>query len=140
MADSNSNLYQAITLYVGNAAPGQKIAVQLTGNGAPVAFSTGPAFQSIAGVSVTSQSGGALPLAQFSIDSSQTTFLTSSSGGGGGGALTFQVAAYLVAAPDIATFYLRSSSDPGVQVTAAIGNNVPQMVNPTQTLFSWTSM
>lgn len=135
MADSSTNLYQTITLNVSNAAPGQQIAVQLTSNGVPIAFSTGPAFQNIAGVSVTAQSGS-LPLAQFSINSSQTTFITTNSGGGSG-ALTFQVAAYLVAAEGINAFYLRSSSDPGIQVTAAIGNSVPQVVNQTQTLFSW---
>ena len=134
MADS-TNLYQPVTFYVTNAAPGQKIAVQLTANGTSIAFSTGPAFQNIAGVSVTAQSGS-LPLSQFSINSSQTTFMTSNSGGGGG-SLTFQLNAYLVAATGISTFYLRSSSDPGLQVTAAIGNSTPQVVNQTQTLFSW---
>lgn len=135
MSDSSNNLYQAITLNVSNAQPGQKIAVQLTGSGVPIAFSTGPAFQNTAGISVTAQSG-ALPLAQFSVNSSQTTFITTSSGGGGG-SLTFQVAAYLVAGAGISAFYLRSSSDPGIQVTAAIGNSVAQVVNQTQTLFSW---
>ncbi|CAB5669231.1 Uncharacterised protein [Delftia tsuruhatensis] len=134
MAGTNT-VYQPITLYVSNAAAGQKIAVQLTANGVQIAFSTGPAFQNIAGVAVTAQSGS-LPLSQFSMNSSQTAFLTTSQGGGGG-ALTFQVTAYLVAGTDIGTFYLRSSSDPGVQVTAAIGNSVPQVVNQTQTLFSW---
>ena len=131
----STDLYQAITLNVSNAAPGQKVAVQLTSNGVLIGFSTGPAFQNIAGVSVTAQSGS-LPLAQFSINSSQTTFITTNSGGSAG-ALTFQLTAYLVAGKDISAFYLRSSSDPGVQVTAAIGNSVPQVVNQTQTLFSW---
>lgn len=132
---SDSNVYQPVTFYINNAAPGQKIAIQLTANGVPIGFSTGPAFQNIAGVSVTAQSGS-LPLAQFSVNSAQVVFLTTSQGGSGG-ALTFQVAAYLVANAGISTFYLRSSSDPGIQVTAAIGSSVPQVVNQTQTLFSW---
>jgi hypothetical protein len=137
MADSTTNVYKKVIFYVSNAAPGQKIAVQLTSGGVPVAFSTGPAFQTIAGISVTAQSGS-LPLSQFSINSSQTTFLTSSSGGGG--ALTFQLVAYLVAGENIKSFYLRSSSDPGVQVQVAIGGAAQQIVNQTQTLFSWNSV
>lgn len=135
MSDCNSNLYQPITIYVANAAAGQKVAVQLTSNGSPVAWSTGPSFQNIQGISVTSQSG-TLPLLQFNVNSGEVIFLTTSSGSGGG-ALSFQVSAYLVAAPDIGTFYLRSSSDPGVEVTVAVGNSVPQVVNQSQTLFSW---
>lgn len=135
MSDCQNNLYQPISIYVTNAAAGQKVSVQLTSNGAPVAWSTGPSFQNIAGIAVTSQSG-TLPLLQFNVNSGEIIFLTTS-GGGGGGALSFQVSAYLVAEPNIGTFYLRSSSDPGVEVTAAIGNSVPQVVNQSQTLFSW---
>lgn len=134
-ASSPSNIYQPITIQVSNAAAGQKIAVQVKPNGASIGWSTGPAFQNIDGISVTAQSGS-LPLTQFNANSGEVIFLTSSSGGGGG-ALTFRLSAYLVAASTIETFYLVSSSDPGIEVTAGIGNSVPQVVNQSATLFSW---
>lgn len=131
----NQNLYQTIKVHVSNAAAGQKIAIQLKPNGASVGWSTGPSFQNIDGISVTAQSG-TLPLMQFNINSGEVIFLTTS-GGGGGGSLSFQLNAYLVAASNIETFFLSSSSDPGIEVTAAIGNSVPQVVNQSQTLFPW---
>ena len=132
---SDPYLYQPIKIHVSNAAAGQKIAVRLTPNGASVGWSTGPAFQNIDGISVTADSG-TLPLLQFNINTGEVVFLTTSSGGGGG-SLTFLLSAYLVGAPNIETFYLASSSDPGVEVTAAIGNGLPQFVNQSQTLFAW---
>lgn len=133
---SDPNLYQPIRISVSNAQPGQKIAVRLRANGALVAWSTGPAFQNIDGVAVTAQSGS-LPLMQFSANSAEIVFITTSGGGGGGGAVTFQLGAYLVGASGIETFYLQSSSDPGIEVTAAIGNSLPQFVNQSLTLFPW---
>ena len=136
MSATSQPVYQTITLNVSNAAAGQRIAVQLMPNGASVAWSTGPAFQNIAGILITAHSG-VLPLTQLNVNSGEVLFLTATGGGGGGGALSFQLAAYLVADSNIETFLLRSNSDPGVEVTAAVGNSVPQVVNQSQTLFSW---
>lgn len=137
MADSTVSDYKQIILNVSNATPGQQVSVQLSSTNVKIAFSTGPAFENIAGIKVAAQSG-ALPISQFTINSSQTSFLTSS--GGGGGSLTFQLTAYLVAGADIKTFYLRSTSDPGVMVTATIGGSLPLLVNATQTLFNWNQI
>ena len=132
---TSSAVYQPITLNANNAVSGQKIAVLLiSGSTAQIAFSSGPEFQNTAGIQVMSQSG-TLPLAQLNMTSSQLTVLTSSSGGGG--SLSFQVGAYLAADPSVQMLYLQSLSDPGVQITASIGNGMPQVVNQTATLFSW---
>lgn len=134
MSDSESVVYKNVKLQVSNATAGQNIAVVLTSNGVDIGWSTGPSFQNSAGIKVAALSGE-LPLTQFGINPSEVSFQTQSSGGGG--SLTFQVSAYMVAKEGIGTFYLRSSSDPGVEVTAQIGDSVPQVVNTSQTLFSW---
>lgn len=133
--DGSDVVYQQVTLQVFNAAPGEQISVQLTANGSPIGFSTGPPFQSSAGIQAVSQNG-VLPLSTFSVNSSQATFLTSSAGDGSV-SLTFSVTLYLVAEPEISTFYLRSSSDPGVQVSVQIGNAVSRVVSQSNTLYSW---
>ena len=133
---TQETIYKKITLNVSGAAPGQNIAVQLTSDGQEIAWSTGPDFQNTAGIAVTSLSGD-LPLSEFSINASDVSFSTTSGGGGGGSSLTFTVQAYLVAECDIKLFYLKSNSDSGVEVTAAIGESVPQIVNNSQTTFQW---
>ena len=132
---SDNTKYQTITLNVSGAAPGQNISIDLSGDGSPIAWSTGPDFQNTSGINVTSLSGD-LPLQQFSINASNVSFSTSSSGGGGS-SLTFTVKAYLVADNDTNLFYLKSNSDTGVEITAAIGASVPQVVNRSQTTFQW---
>lgn len=129
-------IYQQIVLQVSGAAPGQKISVQLTPNGSNIGFSTGPDFQSSGGIQIVAQTGN-LPLSQLNVNASQATFLTSASGGGSSSSLSFNVTAFFVADPSISTFYLRSSSDPGISVQVQIGNALPQVVNQTDTLFSW---
>jgi len=131
-----TTIFEPVTLQVSNAAPGQIVSIQVTPNGANVGWSTGPNFQDSAGIQVVAQSGQ-LPLTQMNANAQQVTFLTTASGGIGS-ALSFTVQIYLAADSDISTFYLRSSSDPGVQVTAAIGNSFPQAVNQTDTLFAWS--
>jgi hypothetical protein len=128
--------YQAITLNISNASAGQNIEVVVSATGRElIGWSTGEDFQNIAGISVTSLSGD-LPLLSFSINTSTVNFSTSSSSGSSD-ALTFNVGAYLVAGAGVESFYLKSSSDPGVEITAAIGNSKAQTVNTSQTLFPW---
>jgi hypothetical protein len=132
MNAGSQNLFQPISISVNNATAGQRIGVQLTPNGAPVSWSTGPAFRNIAGISVMAQSG-VLPLTEFNINTGEVAFITT----GSGGALNFNMGAFLVGGAQIETFFLRSFSDPGVEVTAAIGDTTPQAVNQTDTLFAW---
>lgn len=130
----SETIYKSVRLQVSNAQPGQTIVVEATGNGDPIGWSSGPSFNNDAGVEITSLSGE-LPISQLNLSSSEITVRTTQ--GGSGSALTFTIGLYLVATPDTETFYLSSSSDPGVEVTAAIGDSIPQVVNQTQTLFSW---
>lgn len=127
-------VFQPISLQVADGWPGQQVTVLLTSTGTDVGFSSGPPLADSAGVSIVSQSG-ALPLTRASLNASAISVATS--GSLGGGTMSFTVNAYLVADPGISTFYLRTTSDPGVEVTAQVGNAVPQVVNQTNTLFSW---
>lgn len=134
--DAGATVFQPITLQVLNAAPGQQIGVQLSASlPGSVAWSSGPSFSNFAGVQVTSQTGS-LPIIDLNVSSGRLT-ITTSSAGGGWGTMNFTVQLYLAATTDLDMFYLSSSSDPGVQITAAIGDTVPQVVNQTQTLFPW---
>lgn len=136
MANANE-LYQAITLFITNAVPGQKIAVQVTANGAPIGFSSGPPLQDTQGISLQAQSGS-VPLSLFSLTSSQVAFYTSSSASGGG-TLTFSLQLYLVADQEIETFSLSTQADPGVVVTAGFPGGMQQTVSASPTLFTWPS-
>ena len=138
MASDTHTLYQPILLSVNNAMPGQKVAIQLSssGSGTQVAFSSGPVFESMAGIQLTSQSG-ILPLSQLSMNSSQIATLTAAGGSGSVSTLTLQIQAYLVATLDIRMFCLQSTSDSGIEVTAAVGYGMPQVVNQVPTLFNW---
>lgn len=131
-----SSAFQQVMLTITGVQPGQAINVNVSGNGANVAWSMGPSFESSAGISLTSASGAQLPVEKFSVNGSQIQILTSSAGGSGG-ALTISVEVFLVADPTIATFFLDTESGPGTQVTAAIGNTAPQVVNLSNTLFNW---
>lgn len=134
--DAGATVYQPITLQVFGAAPGQQIGVQLSASlPGEIAWSTGPSFSEFAGLQVTSQTGS-LPVVDLNVSSGRLTITTSATGGGWG-TMSFTVQLYLAATTDLDMFYLSSSSDPTVQITAAIGNAVPQVVNQTQTLFPW---
>jgi hypothetical protein len=134
MSKSNT-IYQKIKIQVSNAQPGQNVGVAVTGNGTQIAFSTGPDFSNYAGIQVQTTSGSDLPLETFSINPSETKFTTSSQSGGS--SLTFTLTAYLVAEENTTTFYLKSISDNGVEVQAAIGDATPQIINQSNTLFPW---
>jgi hypothetical protein len=129
--------YQHLKLQVSNAAPSQSISVDLAPQGGSnmIAFSTGPDFGGSAGINIT-VSGDSLPLSSFYVTPQEVNVHTTASGGGGG-TLTFTVALYLAAQQNLETFYLKSSSDPGVVVQAVIGEAQPQTVNSTPTLFSF---
>jgi hypothetical protein len=132
-----STVYQPLTLHVSDALPGQQIAVEVTSRGPSVAFSTGPAFAPSGGLQVLSESGPA-PLSAVQVNAGQILLVTSSaSGGDGGGGLNLSVNLFLAADANISTFALRSASDAGILVTASIGSRLPEVVNQTQTLFSW---
>lgn len=123
-----------ITIQFDDVEPGQQIGVSLTSIGAPVAFSTGPDARNDAGLQLRSLSGS-IPLSQLSLNASEIRLSTSSQGSGAG--VTGTLRAFLAADSDAETLQLRSTADPGVEVTAQIGNSVPQVVNETQTLFAW---
>ena len=131
----STNLYQPIKIIVSNAQPGQNISTVLSANNAPVAWSTGPEFSGSAGIQVTTQTGD-LPLQSFYVTTSDIKFSTSSQSGGS--ALAFTLSGYLVGAPGIDTFYLKSNSDPGIDVMVQIGSAQPQTINQTNTLFQWS--
>lgn len=134
--NASGTVFQPVTLQVINAAPGQTISVRLSALlPGSVVWSSGPSFSNFSGVQVTSQSGS-LPLVNFNVASGLLTIQTSPDGGGWG-VMSFTVQLYLAATGDLDAFYLSSTSDPGIQVTAAIGTAVPQVVNPAQTLFPW---
>lgn len=137
--DAGGTVFQPVTLQVVNAVPGQTISVRLSASlPGSVAWSSGPPFSNFSGVQVTSQSGS-LPLVNLNVASGLLTIQTSQDGGGWG-IMSCTVQLYLAATGDLDMFYLSSSSDPAVQITAAIGNSVPQVVNQAQTLFPWQPM
>ena len=134
--DAGSTSYQPVTLEVSNAQPGQQISIDLTGNGVDVAWSTGDPFQQSSGLQLRSQAAS-VPASSFTVNGSEVAL--SSASDGGGGAMSFTVSLFVVGDPGVETFFLRSASDPGVEVTAQIGGAQPQVVNQSQTLFSWSA-
>jgi hypothetical protein len=134
-----STIYRPLTLQVSNVAPGQRLGVELASPGGNVAFGTGPDVAPNAGLAIVSEGGEPVPLDQIAV-TPRGVVLTTSSIGGGGGSLNFSVSLFIAADANISTFYLRSFSDPGIFVTAAIGNEKPQTVNQTQTLFPWSPL
>jgi hypothetical protein len=131
-----STVYQPLTLQVSNALAGQTVAIQVSPRGPNVAFGTGPDFASTAGLQIVSEGGGFVPLSSVEVDPREVVLRTSATGGGGS-TVNFSVRLFLAADANISTLSLRSSSDAGVFVTASIGNGQPQVVNQTQTVFSW---
>ncbi|RKP46842.1 hypothetical protein D7S89_15890 [Trinickia fusca] len=128
--------YQHVTFNVTNAQAGQTIWIELQQQTPQVAFSTGPNFESSGGVQVSLSGGGNLPLTSFNANAREVKVNTQSSGGGGS-ALQFSVDLYLVAQLNTQMFSLRSRSDPGVQITAKVGNAQPLVVNQNFTPFYW---
>ena len=134
--DASGQSYQPATVQLSNVQPGQQLELSLGSNGAEVGWSTGPDFQNSSGLDVTSQSGD-LPLTQLEVNPSQIRIETSAASGSA--SLSFTVGLFLVGQPGVDTFYVRSTSDTGVEVTLAVADSVPQAVNQTQTLFSWSA-
>ena len=125
-----------MTLQFNGLEPGQNVSVDLAPNGPDVAWTTGPPFDRAGGIEVVPQSG-LLPLSELSV--TEDTLAVQTTAAGGGGELTFAVSLYLVADAGIETFYLRSNSDPGVEITAQLGDDQSEVVNQTPTLFAWYS-
>lgn len=127
--------YKELTLQVSNAMTGQRISVGLGANGVNIAFSIGPEFQRNSRLNIRSISGE-LPISNFQVTPNTILISTSSSIGNGGG-LTFEISLFLTAESNVSTFYLNSNSDQGVEITAAVGQSIPQVINQSQTLFKW---
>lgn len=133
--DAAGDVFQSIELSVSNVQPGQQVGVQVRSNdGTDVGFSSGPDLDPSAGVQVETASG-VLPVTTLRVDPS--TVLVETSSESGGAALEWSVSLFLVAGQGISTLSLTSTSDPGVEVTAALGDAQPQVVNSTETLFVW---
>lgn len=131
--NASAQIFQPLVIEVNNGAPGQEIGVEVSSNGVPIAFNTGPSFSDSAGLQIASLTGQ-LPIQAFSVSSSVLRVNTSASGGD---PLSFSISLFLTAEPGIDVFSLRSISGPGVEVTARVGNSEPQIVNESETLFSW---
>lgn len=121
------------TITFSNVQPDQQLDAQLTPSGGPIAFSSGPAGTEEPGLVVSSQ--GALPLQSLRVSDSQIVAQTNAAFGGTPGALS--VTTFLASANREETFFVRAVAGPGVEVTLALEDAPPQVVNPTQTLFSW---
>ena len=135
--DASGQSFQPVTVQFSNVQPGQQLALSLTSNGTEVGWSTGPDFQNSSGLAVSSQ-GDVLPLMQMEVNPSQIRFTTSSASESG--TLSFTVRLFLVGQPGIDTFYVRSDSDPGVEVELSVADSVPQVVDQSQTLFPWNAV
>jgi hypothetical protein len=59
---SDTNVYQRIKLHVNNARGGQMIKVYVSKGDSPVAWSSGPAFETDSSINIISSSGGIVPL------------------------------------------------------------------------------
>jgi len=134
---ASDNVFRKVQLQVSNAQPGETIWIELQKQNVPVGWSTGPDYESSGGIYISMVGGAALPLTALEINPQQVQVQTTSSGGGSGGALAFTVTLYLTASPSIQMFALRSRSDQGVQILAAIENAQAQVVNATYTPFFW---
>lgn len=132
--NASPNVFQSITIDVSNVEPGQKVGIELSSSGPDVAWSLGSSFKANAGLAITSQSG-VLPITLFSVKSSEIQIETAS--GSDENSLTFSLELYLVGGADIDMFYLQSYSDPGIEITAQIGDSLPQTVSSSLTPFNW---
>jgi len=134
--DASATVYQPLMLQIDNAVPGQSIVVSVSPSGGiPVGFSGGP-FQTLTTtwLQLIAQSGS-VPLASLAVTGNQIRIETTSVGGGG--TITFSIPLYLAAGEGVEAFLLQSRSDPGIQVTAQVGDGFAQVVNMSPTLFAW---
>jgi hypothetical protein len=136
--DGGAASSQPLVLQVDDAQPGQQISVELGAEGAStVAFSSSPGTGGGSSGLVVASDSGVLPLTQLSLSGDRLVVRTSSAAGGGA-ATSFRVEGFLVAGTDTDTFTLTSTSDPGVEITAALGGAQPQVVNTSPTTFEWS--
>ncbi len=132
--DDGGSSYVAAKLQVSNAAPGQSVRLDISaaGGSAP-SWSAGGPDSNGAGVQLIATSGE-LPLLEFSLTESSIGIQTTQASGGS--TMTFGLSLFLVVPDGTTTMNLGSNSDPGVEVTLALGTGVPQAVNGSPTEFS----
>lgn len=130
-----STSFQQVQLQISNAQPSQTIWIEMAEQQPEVVWSTGPDFESSAGINIQVVGGGALPLSGFYVNPQEVKVQTTAGGGGGGGTLSFNVTLYVAAQQGANSFSLRSRSDAGVVVMAQVGFAQPQTVNTTFTQF-----
>lgn len=133
--DDGGSSYQPVKLSIADAQPGQEIAIDLSADGpnAP-AWSLGQMGSDSAGVSLEAQSA-MVPIDTLTVNNSQIRLATSASGGTGA-SLSMSLDLFLELPAGTSSFYVSSSSNPGVEVQLAIGNSQPEVVNASQTPFA----
>ena len=126
-----------LSLNVSNMEPGQQLAIQL-------GDSTGEPDADVASFQILGPDGytpdallesetGAVPVTSFLIGETEIILRTSPAGLSGNIDFTFTL--FVSTAPSTSMISLANSSDPGVEVTAQLGNQLPQVVNQTPTPF-----
>lgn len=132
--DAPPTLVQSVTFAVSGATAGQSVGIELQSNGAQVQFGSGANESNQTWFETTSPDGG-LDVQQLSLSDTALTFNTATDGGGGG--IDFEVQVDLAADVDIETFYLLSTSDPGISITASFGQSPAVAVTNSPTLVRW---
>lgn len=128
--------YQQVVLQFTGGQPGQQFVVQLSGTDGAIAWSFGPPGQRGAGLSLMCEEGSPLPLTQLQMNQQVLQIETSVFGADASSALSFTVAAFLVASGPVSEFTLSSPSAPGF-VTATIGGLGPVPLGDTPMPFEW---
>lgn len=135
-----SNVYQPIVLSVSvrNPQAGDRITVTLSKrNGKDVAWSTGPDFSRISGISLVSAPGNSIPVSGFSITNSAVTIILAASSSGQ--PAMFNAQFFLVAVPDIEEFVLAATTDQGCAVAVTLQGRLPIELNESPAIFDWTA-
>ena len=127
--------YATATFQISNWQPGQQVSIDLTQALGAVAFSSGE-FPTVSGISIIGEDGP-IPLTEFRM--TEASLILQSSASESAEAIEAQVMLSLSAESDTQSFYLSNRSDPGVEISFALGTSVPQTVNNSLTLFSWDS-
>ncbi len=126
-----------LSLTVSNMEPGQQLAIQL-GDSAGEPDADVASFQILGSDgyipdALLESETGAVPVTSFLIGETEIILRTSPAGLSGNIDFTFTL--FVSTAPSTSMISLSNSSDPGVEVTAQLGNQLPQVVNQTPTPF-----
>lgn len=127
-------VYQPVTFSFANVQPGQTLTIELASPGPLIGFSSGPFGTTSSGLSLFSE-GGSVPIALLRFLPNTLVIQTATTGGGG--TIDFAFSAFLAAQSDIQVFWLSSSSDDDIMITAQVGTTLPQVVNQSRTAFAW---